>query len=195
MGDKGWSAYERADAVQATVTQWRESRAGAAGRTCVDCHMPRGTHALRGLGDHAFVQSALRADAVATRRGASTSVRIDLEAADVGHRMPTGDMFRRLRVRVESEDGTVRTRWLGRRFASMPNHDEIGFALRPVLDQRLPAPAPGVGPTRLEFELPPTSTVAWSVDLFRMPPAVAQRRGLPSESVRVPLLAGQTQVQ
>ena len=140
---------------------------------------------LRGLSDPAFVRGSLDVRVDAEEADDGTAVTLTLTASEVGHDMPTGDMFRRLRIRVEDDNGRSRTEWLGRLFASMPNSDETGFALRPVLDQRLTHE-----PTTVEFLLPPTANVHWSVDLFRLPPAVAERRGLEMEDVRIPVHSG-----
>lgn len=183
LSGEGWNAYDPADAVQETVLEWEHSSKNA--QTCVDCHMPEGTHQLRGLGDATFVRASVDVHVDASPTDDGTRVIVVLAAADVGHDMPTGDMFRRLRVRVVGDDEQPQARWLGRRFASMPNSEDTGFALRPVLDQRLTHE-----PTSLDFLLPRTENVRWSVDLFRLPPAVAERRGIPIEQVRIPVHSG-----
>lgn len=186
LGTSGWSAYDRTDPVQETVSEWTRSRAAADGRTCASCHMPEGKHAVLGTRDPDFVRRALRVSAHRT----ATFLVIVLQAADVGHSMPTGDMFRRLRVRVTTEDGEVQEKRLGRRFASLPNDAETGFALRPVLDQRL-RPPPDDAPTRLEFPVPAEGSVVWSVDLLRLPPETAKRRGLLPQDVEIELASGE----
>lgn len=183
LSGEGWNAYDPVDAVQETVREWE--RSPKRGQTCVDCHMPERSHQLRGLADGAFVRESLSVQVEARPSDEGTAVVVRLQASEIGHTMPTGDMFRRLRVQVTSDEGRAWTRWLGRRFASMPNHDETGFARRPVLDQRVTHE-----PSTLEFQLPPTARVHWSVDLFRLPPAVAQTRGLDIEDVRIPVHSG-----
>ena len=100
--------------MQATVAEWEAWRAETGHREdCTDCHMPDGDHRMPGVHDHEQLRSAIRAKV--RGRGANRVLRI--EAVDVGHAVPTGDLFRRLTVEVRRAD----TDWttievLGRRF-------------------------------------------------------------------------------
>ncbi len=78
---------------------------------CVDCHMVRGPAGER---DHGFSVSrnlALlsRAIEVAPPRVDARGITVTLSAVGVGHRFPTGDIFRQLLVRswVEDEAGRI----------------------------------------------------------------------------------------
>ncbi|MCB9674469.1 MAG: hypothetical protein H6737_05085 [Alphaproteobacteria bacterium] len=80
--------------AQATVTEWRGSKAHADGRGCVDCHMGPHGHGFPGAHDEAFVRDALEVT-VAVSGG---ELRVAVAARDVGHAVPTGDPFRRLEL-------------------------------------------------------------------------------------------------
>jgi hypothetical protein len=71
--------------TQTTVSEWRE---WGGAKTCQACHMPDASHVVRGGHDVEFVRSALRL----TWQGELATV----TAHDVGHRVPTGDVFRHL---------------------------------------------------------------------------------------------------
>lgn len=127
-------------AMQRTATEHRDSP--AADQSCASCHMERAT---TGAHDHRF---AVTRDAavigrsldIAATRPTATRIRVVLDAAAVGHAVPTGDLFRRLEVGAEVIDGSGRParRWLGRRFET--RIDARGIALvQEVADDRVPA--------------------------------------------------------
>ena len=93
--------------------------ASAKGTPCVGCHMPSvaepggGRHV-----DHRFFASrsaelVRRAARIEVRREGAAAV-FTFTRASAGHALPTGDIFRRLRLVVES-DSAKRTTWLARR--------------------------------------------------------------------------------
>jgi hypothetical protein len=90
---------------QSTVTEHAAS--SYAGTSCSGCHMPSVTGRGKAHASHAFAASrsseAQRAAVrvVAERTGA-TSLRLSLSSRGVGHAYPTGDLFRRLAIRVEA---------------------------------------------------------------------------------------------
>ncbi|MCA9712061.1 MAG: hypothetical protein KDK70_39865, partial [Myxococcales bacterium] len=148
LGHRGH--YDPADPLQDTVAEWRRSRAAVRGQTCVDCHMPATpagdgprSHRLRDTHDPELLARALTVRARAQRAPEGVVVELRLSAGQVGHRVPTGDMFRRLRVSAWVEGRPADHRWLGRSFAQAPASDDQGFRLRPVLDDRVPAPGEG----------------------------------------------------
>jgi hypothetical protein len=71
---------------------------------CAECHMPRRDD---GHHDHAFHVSRdpalLRAALAVTGERTASGLDIVLATRNVGHAMPTGDLFRRLRVVVRAE--------------------------------------------------------------------------------------------
>jgi hypothetical protein len=77
------------DLLQSTVSEWRASPAAAAGETCVSCH--HDGHRFRGAHDADFVRGAL----VVTVEPEALELRT---TSALGHRLPTGDPFRRLEV-------------------------------------------------------------------------------------------------
>ena len=93
--------------MQSTFTEWRKAEQPA----CSSCHLAQG-HAFPGGHDVALVRRSLEVQVVGDE--------LELSTAGVGHRFPTGDVFRRLMIEV-SEPGQ---RWrrvgsLGRRFEGM----------------------------------------------------------------------------
>lgn len=137
------------------------------GRTpCASCHSP---HAAR-IDDDDLAR-ALRVTVRATRVGDRTRVRFTLRPGDVGHAVPTGDLYRNLEVRAwpvgAADHGEVET--LSRRLAigSGGPHE--------VADLRVPP----VGARIVTLELPSTDRVAWSIDWLALPRARGARSTLP----------------
>ncbi len=157
--------------MQRTVDEHELSR--GAEKSCAECHMPR---AADGHRSHAFASTRTQENleealvARATRTSA-TSVRIELESDGVGHRFPTGDLFRRLAVRAEvagSDNRVVagETRYLARHFAT--GRDRFDQTIREELhdDRILPGETSVV-----EIELGTRARdlpVRWFVDLERV---------------------------
>lgn len=108
--------------MQSTVTEWRQS--GSA-QSCVGCHMPQGSHGLRGRQDLDWLRASVRI--------AVSPTGFVLWTEGIGHDFPTGDVFRHLRLEVDGE--TVA--WLGRRFVLDDRGPEP--TLREVEDSRLRA--------------------------------------------------------
>lgn len=177
--------YDPADPMQDTVHEWQQS---GTKRTCVDCHMPRRdgvrSHRFVGAGDPSLVASAL--DITATREG--SSIRIVLDADAAGHAVPTGDMYRRLRVAAWSDDhdDAAHEQWLMRVFAQVTASTGEGFARRPVVDTR---PRPGQ-PRTVVLPARPDAPVHWSVELHRLDPSTATARGLTRDQVVTPVASG-----
>lgn len=71
--------------MQSTVTEWK--RWGGT-QTCQGCHMPGGSHEVRGAHDTAYLK---RSVSLEVRDGFAL-----IRTHGVGHRMPTGDVFRHL---------------------------------------------------------------------------------------------------
>jgi hypothetical protein len=117
-----------------------------ASRSCVNCHMP----VTNGHASHRFPASRdptmLRRAASITSSRSSDGVRITFSVRDVGHALPTGDIFRRLQIEVAvpGEDGSRRRVFLGRKTKLGEAHDD-----RPFVDGaqhaevRVPIVAPG----------------------------------------------------
>lgn len=95
--------------MQRTIEEHGRSR--YASTSCASCHMPRGSHAFAVASDPAMLKSAL--DVTARREG--EKLVLVLTATNVGHAVPTGDLFRRLLV-VATAGDVRREVPLGRRF-------------------------------------------------------------------------------
>jgi len=122
----GASVMPRPDDMQETVREHAAS--WARDYACADCHMPWvDDGAGRGHRSHSFAASRdpemlARAVGVSARRLGTTEVEVTLTPGAAGHAFPTGDLFRRLelRVRVIGVDGPhgLQRRRLGREFAT-----------------------------------------------------------------------------
>lgn len=150
------------DPVQDTVAEHRATPAGQAGRTCASCHL-RG-HRFLGAHDPAFVREGLTARAEPDALVLQTT-------ADLGHRLPTGDPFRRLEVRLCADRwcADVRSR---RQLAVVHQPDADGW-MRVVSDTRLGPPG-GEAPDTLRIAWP-EGCVAWDVRLLLADPTLDVR--------------------
>jgi hypothetical protein len=112
--------------MQRTIGEHRRSK--ARDQPCQSCHMSptasEGGKVHRGHGFHVVGEPRmLRAAARITAEReldeqGRTVVRVTLEPRDVGHAFPTGDLYRRLLVRVEGDDDRCEAeRFLAREFA------------------------------------------------------------------------------
>ncbi len=186
------------DPLQATVDEWRASDARAAGRGCVDCHMREGdevSHDFPGFTDRELLSRAVEVRVSARRRRNRTVVEAELAPGDIGHAFPTGDMFRRAVLTVrqgEHEERFLLRRWFARVSIERPD-GTIEFRTRQVDDTRVQAsPAPA---RRVELELPAgRGPVHWTLELMRLAPATARRRGLSPEETRVTVASGRARV-
>ncbi|TAJ05053.1 MAG: hypothetical protein EPO68_16720 [Planctomycetota bacterium] len=131
-----------------TVGQWRASRFGAEGKTCIDCHMPvdpatgKRSHAMPGGGALALVQSAIALEA---RRDADHWT-VVVANVGAGHNFPTdersraGDVFWRP---LATEAGAPVAAWRHVHRMRAPYRHETGLT-----DTTLPAGE------RREFAIP-----------------------------------------
>lgn len=97
--------------LQTTFSEWR---AWGGKESCVDCH---GAHEVKGAYDLDFLRGALGLEVGRDAQGAFA----ELWAVNVGHRFPTGDVFRRLAL---SADGEVLAVY-GRRYAARTRDDGL----------------------------------------------------------------------
>jgi hypothetical protein len=140
--------------MQRTMTEHRVAGGTALG--CNGCHMPmvgagsrrHRSHMFPGGHDTALVKSSLD---VSASRPTAARVAIRLTPKNVTHAVPTGDLFRRIAVKLVAPGGHSRVRYLTRRFQdTLPHKTEVG-------DDR-----PYRSPTLVEFSVPPADR-AWSV--------------------------------
>jgi D-alanyl-D-alanine dipeptidase len=91
--------------MQSTYSEWQSyQRAGGEG-TCQSCHMPAGDHAMHGAHDADQLRRALDVRA-SVAEGVATFA---LRSINVGHRFPTGDLFRNLTLEIDDGGGDWRT--------------------------------------------------------------------------------------
>ncbi len=86
--------------MQDTLSEWRNSISARSGKNCQQCHMPTGSHNFLGGHDAALVRRTVNARVA---RLPSGQIRVTLRATAAGHRVPTGDPFRRLCVELCQE--------------------------------------------------------------------------------------------
>jgi hypothetical protein len=117
--------------------EWRESTGDT--RTCQDCHMPRGDHAMGGIRRVDALRDAVELTWVTPRL-------LRLSTRHVGHRVPTGDVMRFMSVDIAADETFAgahrvasfeRTLGLGRFTPGAPAH--LGVVARSTL------PASGMG--------------------------------------------------
>jgi hypothetical protein len=172
--------------MQATLTEWRASTAGRQGTACQSCHMPEASHAFPGGHDVDFVRGAV---GVTWREQDRANQRCAVvRSRNIGHALPTGDLFRRLRLRL-CEDAAcerpVRQRWMARWVTAT-----AGGAARET-DTRIPVPSAARGAERTEcFEWPKQRAAPgyWMLELHYAEPLVG--RHLPDSELRAVLHAG-----
>jgi hypothetical protein len=142
--------------------------------------------------DGAFVRSALSITVHARRSGQRVSVRFEL-VTRAGHAVPTGDMMRRLELRVWVDGGPVSRVELARAFGDVR---EGGRRARiEVADNRVPAD--GRALVR-EFELdgPPTAhSLHFGVDRLRMPADHARIQKIDEAVNRTAVMTGEATIE
>lgn len=155
--------------MQNTLTEWRASRAAARGASCQECHMAQGSHAFPGAHTPGWVAQAL---SVSFQREGARLI-ADVRAREAaGHAIPTGDPFRRLRLRLCRDAACAEplaTRVLMRRFEARPESE--GWWLGE--DTRIPEETQSTAPVRrLEFPLPPRppGVLYWRLDYLLAEP-------------------------
>ncbi len=170
--------------MQDTVREWIESPAAAQGRACQSCHMPDRSGHL----DHQF---AVRGDAAQLRAAVEVDVRCVPGAIEValrptaalGHAIPTGDLFRRMVLRVTTDEA-VSERVFARGWSFEPAHRPDGTVVlvrREADDTRLRA-REGATETRIErFATTGASRARVTLDYLLEPESNAAAAGLPDE--------------
>ena len=151
------AARVRPELMQSTIAEHRSSAWPE--RSCISCHMPRvgedhhRSHRFLGGHDPQLVRRSVQVRA--QRVGAA--VQVVLSPGAIGHAFPTGDLLRRLAVRVavvgsDGKEQFGQVRYLGRHFAvaqELPGKR----ALVTSLDDRLREP------TAILLELPPAAAL------------------------------------
>jgi hypothetical protein len=148
---------DRPDPPPMQLTLTEHARSEHADTSCAECHMPADAG---GRSDHRFFVSRnaelLRDALYADVRREPEAVVFTLAPVGVGHAFPTGDLFRRLELRVEAAGGReVASRYLARHFTPPLGASPTRRARVAVPDDRLVGSAehrldvaPDLGPLR-----------------------------------------------
>ncbi|MCA9491300.1 MAG: hypothetical protein KC621_15320 [Myxococcales bacterium] len=95
--------------MQGTYDEWRRWSASTGdGRVCQDCHLPAGRHLFRGAHDLDWLRASVRVERDGDELVVST--------VDVGHDLPSGDLFRALTLEVDEGAGFGVVARFGRSF-------------------------------------------------------------------------------
>jgi len=172
--------------MQDTVAEHAVSTAAAT--PCQGCHMPsvpneddpgrHKSHAFTVLADPARIKSAVK---VSARRLDAGHAEISLVADRVGHAFPTGDMFRRVEVSVDSLDARGRvlqhdTAILARSFVDVTGIDNT---LQRIWAEDTRVPAPGKGARVVVLRVAPSAvTTRYRVVYQRMSTPMAAAFGV-----------------
>jgi hypothetical protein len=89
--------------AQRTFQEWAAYRRAGGTGTCQSCHMPEGSHAFTGSHDAQWLR---RAVGVAFAR-VGDELKVELTNRLAGHDLPTGDLFREIRVEAREENSHV----------------------------------------------------------------------------------------
>lgn len=189
----GKPRFESMELQQTTLSEWHKSSAGAAKQPCQNCHMgPKLTdHTMPGHTPE-MLQQAVKIDVSLHKSGQNWDIAVTLLAAQVGHAVPTGELFRRLEwCAFDASGAAVARESFGRTWNSVVQNDRQHGAFRTrVLDvdtRVMPLPAAAqVRKLVIDAGLLP---VRWQLDWVRAegaePPGLAAcRRGTRVEVAR-----------
>lgn len=169
-------ARARPELMQSTISEHRQSPFAEVG--CGSCHMPTVKTVAGGHRSHAFASSrdprTLRATLDVKAERTSAGVRLQITPAAIGHAMPTGDLFRRLRIEVEQIGPdmnvvAVKRRFLARHFESRPTITSLRRTV--VRDDRPGGADVGHETQVIEFAFPdlaPGHFFGWRIELERV---------------------------
>lgn len=87
--------------AQNTYIEWKDYQSKGGDKTCLDCHMPKGSHSFKG----AHHQDMLEKSIEITHETNSAGVKFHLRPRNIGHRLPTGDVFRNITLEVQMPNG------------------------------------------------------------------------------------------
>lgn len=169
--------FGRPDAMLQRTLGEAASRHGIEG-SCASCHMRDGDHAF--AIDDAMLARAVDVRVEASRDGDEVVARFTLRAAEVGHAVPTGDLYRRLELRasIAGRPGSSRVVTFARSFRSEP------VGLVETRDTRVPPPGRGARRTTLRLAGVRAGdssgeVVRWELRLLAMPRERAEADALP----------------
>lgn len=186
-GGPGAHGVETAELQQATFSEWR-AWAKSAGDvvTCQGCHMPAAPdghrrHDFAASRDPAMLARAVVVTSSARRDGDAVIVAFDLRPGAVGHAVPSGDLNRRLELRVATTpDVPVRGVPTIAYARSYAERNEPGLGqVRRVRDDLRVGVAEGAREVRIVAK--PGATIYWQLDHLLMPRDLAVRLGIDPE--------------
>lgn len=186
----GGLPYDASVLQQATRSEWQHSGAARRGETCASCHMPRSAaghvdHRALGVSAELLARS-LGITARVSRDGGEVVLRLTLRTRNVGHAVPTGDVFRQLVVRAEA-GGEARSVALQRYFGV--RHADGDLRMSEIDDTRVLPGRARVVTLRLPA-VPRGEPIQWSVAHARLDLDIARARGLPDSAVLLPFASG-----
>lgn len=203
--DRGLAATH--EPMQDTYEEWLSSHFADDGVQCQNCHMPwvagsdgrrHRSHAFPGGHDPDLLSSAVDVSVQTRRSDEHVIVEVTIEPTHVGHSFPTGDLFRRVELRVAGDERPAQVAGFAREFTDHPQrlpNGELTFVRRQSADSRIPPPGFG-RPEVHRFELPAdTRIVAWSLDHLLMPTPLAATYGFSSARSRVVVAAGEIVIE
>lgn len=197
--------------MQDTFNEWQRSEHALRGTQCQDCHMPWRTardgaryrsHRFEGSRDPALLARAARVEATASREGASLVAHLRVLPADVGHAFPTGDLFRRLELRVWVEGAPQHAQVVSfaRSFRDVYErgpHGQMAFVRRPASDSRVAPPGTGE-PRTIELRFAgadrSATLIRWKLEHLLMPSPQAAAQGFSPALNRATVVEGSTVV-
>lgn len=182
------------DRMQKTIHEHAQSAHAA--KPCQDCHMPlvpsrqgppHRQHDFRVMGNREFLARAIVVQESKIENGA---LHLDLTLGTIGHAFPTGDLYRRVEVRVMAVDKQ------GKPFGQPSTH-----TLQRVFGPALEGPNKSVpieredgrltGPKHLVLPLPKgANDVRYEIVWQRMPPEMAKKFGLNMNNQEMVVLEG-----
>ncbi len=99
--------------AQNTFEEWRSYQKNGGTKTCQQCHMPGGRHLFHGAHD----STQLRAGVSVTYVLDLKTVTFQIKSVDVGHNLPSGDVFRHLTFETATNGKSFQVvRTFGRQF-------------------------------------------------------------------------------
>jgi hypothetical protein len=176
--------------MQDTGAEWATSRAAAKGLTCQGCHMGASGHRFPGAHTPGYVAGALT---VTFQVEPGRALVAEVRSQGAGHRVPTGDPFRRLRLRLcrdEACAAPLATRFLSRTFQWTREGVLAGEDTTVPVETATTAPV-----RRLEFplaRLPRAGVLHWRLDYLLAEPELEGR--LPPEVLRLDVHRGTVRV-
>ncbi len=199
------SAIRSHEPMQLTYSEWESSSAARDGVQCQQCHMPmveaedgsrHRSHAFRGGHDIDMLRRAVHVEATARRDGDDLIVEARVRPDAIGHSFPTGDLFRRveLRIELEGDPSSARTYGFARVFRDSIERTEDGrtaVVRRQIGDTRV-AP-PGLGepePILVRFPGAARASARYTLSHLLMPTPMAASQGLGEARVSIVVATG-----